>query len=159
MLHMKTSMVEADIGLLTHQKKEITLLHLEEKRGEWRYFRIVIKDRNGTTAYTCISRLRIYGGLIGEELELVPNVTTKNDITVNGTSSEVIITKQKLSTLSNPYIITDEPSTVKLTIDSEREYEYSNNVKIALANTYIKFTTTESGKYKFCYQEPAPVIT
>ena len=24
--------------------------------------------------------------------------------------------------------------------------------------TYIKFTATESGKYKFCYQEPAPVI-
>ena len=24
--------------------------------------------------------------------------------------------------------------------------------------TYIKFSTTESGKYKFCYQEPAPVI-
>jgi hypothetical protein len=131
----------------------------EEKRGEWRYFRIVIKDRNGTAPYTCISRLRIYGDLIGEELELVPDVTTKNDITVNGTSSDVIITKQKLSTLSNPYIITDEPSAVKLTIDSEREYEYSNNVKIALANTYIKFTATESGKYKFCYQEPAPVIT
>ena len=33
---------------------------------EWRYFRIVIKDRNGTAAVTCISRLRIYGGLIGE---------------------------------------------------------------------------------------------
>ena len=43
-------------------------------------------------------------------------------------------------------------------MDSEKEYEYSNNVKIALANTYIKFTTTESGKYKFCYQEPAPDI-
>ena len=56
-------------------------------------------------------------------------------------------------------VITDEPSAVKLTIDSEKEYEYSNNVKIALANTYIKFTATESGKYKFCYQEPAPVIT
>ena len=41
---------------------------------------------------------------------------------------------------------------------ARKEYEYSNNVKIALANTYIKFTTTESGKYKFCYQEPAPVI-
>ena len=130
----------------------------EEKKGEWRYFRVVIKDRNGAAAYTCISRLRIYGDLIGEELELVPNVTTKNDITVNGTSSDVIITKQKLSTLSNPYIITDEPSAVKLTIDSEKEYEYSNNVKIALANTYIKFTVTESGKYKFCYQEPAPVV-
>lgn len=128
----------------------------EEKRGEWRYFRIVIKDRNGTAPYTCISRLRIYGALIGEELELVPNVTTKNDITVKGTSSGVFITKQKLSTLSNPYIITDEPSAIKLTIDSEREYEYSNNVKIALAKTYIKFTTTEGGKYKFCYQEPAP---
>ncbi len=86
-------------------------------------------------------------------------MTTKNDITVNGTSSDVIITKQKLSTLSNPYIITDEPSAIKLTIDSEKEYEYSNNVKIALANTYIKFTATEGGKYKFCYQEPAPVIT
>ena len=134
---------------------------MEEKRGEWRYFRIVIKDRNGTAPYTCISRLRIYGiygDLIGKELELIPDVTTKNDITVNGTSSDVIITKQKLSTLSNPYIITDEPSAVKLTIDSEKEYEYSNNVKIALANTYIKFTVTESGKYKFCYQEPAPVI-
>ena len=130
----------------------------EEKRGEWRYFRIVIRDRNGTSPYTCISRLRLYGGLIGEELELVPDVITKNDITVNGTSSDVIITKQKLSTLSNPYIITDEPSTVKLTIDSEKEYEYSNNVKIALANTYIKFTVTESCKYKFCYQEPAPVV-
>ena len=129
----------------------------EEKRGEWRYFRIVIKDRNGTAPYTCISRLRIYGDLIGEELELVPNVITKNDITVNGTSNSVIITKQKLSTLSNPYIITDEPSAIKLTIDSEREYEYSNNVKITLANTYIKFTATESGKYKFCYQEPDPV--
>lgn len=131
----------------------------EEKRGEWRYFRIVIKDRNGTAPFTCISRLRIYGDLIGEELELVPNVITKNDITVNGTSSDVFISKQKLSTLSNPYIITDEPSAVKLTIDSEKEYEYSNNVKIALANTYIKFTATEGGKYKFCYQEPAPVIT
>ena len=131
----------------------------EEKRGEWRYFRIVIKDRNGTAPYTCISRLRIYGGLIGEELELVQNVTTKNDITVNGTSSDVFISKRKLSTLSNPYIITDAPSAIKLTIDSEKEYEYSNNVKIALANTYIKFTATESGKYKFCYQEPAPVIT
>ncbi len=130
----------------------------EEKRGEWRYFRIVIKDRNGDAPYTCISRLRIYGGLIGKELELVPNVITKNDITVNGTSNSVIITKKKLSTLSNPYIITDEPSAIKLTIDSEREYEYSNNVKITLANTYIKFTATESGKYKFCYQEPAPVI-
>ena len=43
-------------------------------------------------------------------------------------------------------------------MDSEKEYEYSNNVKIALANTYIKFTTTEGGKYKFCYQEPAPDI-
>ena len=128
----------------------------EEKRGEWRYFRIVIKGRNNTAPYTCISRLRIYGDLIGEELELVPNVITKNDITVNGTSSDVFISKQKLSTLSNPYIITDEPSAIKLTIDSEKEYEYSNNVKIALANTYIKFTTTESGKYKFCYQEPAP---
>ena len=31
----------------------------EEKKGEWRYFRIVIKDRNGTEPYTCISRLRI----------------------------------------------------------------------------------------------------
>ena len=41
---------------------------------------------------------------------------------------------------------------------ARKEYEYSNNVKIALANTYIKFTATESGKYKFCYQEPAPVI-
>ena len=130
----------------------------EEKRGEWRYFRIVIKDRNSTAPYTCISRLRIYGDLIGEELELVPNVITKNDITVNGTSDSVIITKQKLSTLSNPYIITNEPSAIKLTMDSEREYEYSNNVKIALANTYIKFTATESGNYKFCYQEPAPVI-
>lgn len=131
----------------------------EEKRGEWRYFRIVIKDRNGTAGYTCISRLRIYGDPIGEELELVPDVNTKNDITVNGTSDGVIISKEKLSTLSDPYIITDEPSAVKLTIDSEREYEYSNNVKITLATTYIKFTTTESGKYKFCYQEPAPVIT
>ena len=131
----------------------------EESRGEWRYFRIVIKDRNGANPLTCISRLRIYGGLIGKELELVPNVTTKNDITVNGTSDNVIITKEKLSTLSNPYIITDEPLAIRLTIDSEREYEYSNNVKIALANTYIKFTATESGKYKFCYQEPAPVIT
>ena len=131
----------------------------EKKRGEWRYFRIVIKDRNVTESYTCISRLRIYGGLIGEELELVPNVITKNDITVNGTSNSVIITKQKLSTLSNPYIITDKPAAVELTMDSEKEYEYSNNVKIALANTYIKFTATESGKYKFCYQEPAPVIT
>ena len=131
---------------------------MEEKKGEWRYFRIVIKDRNSTAPYTCISRLRIYGDLIGEELELVPNVITKNDITVNGTSNSVIISKEKLSTLSNPYIITDEPSAIKLTIDSEKEYEYSNNVKIALANTYIKFTTTESGKYKFCYQEPAPVI-
>jgi hypothetical protein len=28
-------------------------------------------------------------------------------------------------------VITDEPSAVKLTIDSEKEYEYSNNVKIA----------------------------
>lgn len=130
----------------------------EEKRGEWRYFRIVIKDRNGPAAFTCISRLRIYGDLIGEELELVPNVITKNDITLNGTSNSVIITKQKLSTLSNPYIITDEPSSIELTIDSEKEYEYSNNVKIALVNTYIKFTATESGKYKFCYQEPAPVI-
>lgn len=130
----------------------------EEKRGEWRYFRIVIKDRNGTNSVTCISRLRIYGDLIGEELELVPNVTTKNDITANGTSSDVFISKQKLSTLSNPYIITNEPSAIKLTIDSEKEYEYSNNVKIALANTYIKFTATESGKYKFCYQEPAPDI-
>lgn len=129
----------------------------EEKRGEWRYFRIVIKDRNGTAPYTCISRLRIYGDLIGEELELVPNVITKNDITVNGTSNSVIITKQKLSTLSNPYVITDEPLSIKLTIDSEKEYEYSNNVKITLANTYIKFTATEGGKYKFCYQEPAPV--
>ena len=128
----------------------------EEKKGEWRYFRIVIKDRNGAAAHIAISRLRIYGDLVGKELELVPNVTTKNDITVNGTSNSVIITKQKLSTLSNPYIITDEPSAVKLTIDSEKEYEYSNNVKIALANTYIKFTTTEGGKYKFCYQEPAP---
>ena len=45
-----------------------------------------------------------------------------------------------------------------INLHSEREYEYSNNVKIALANTYIKFTATESGKYKFCYQEPAPVI-
>ena len=131
----------------------------EEKKGEWRYFRIVIKDRNGTSPYTAISRLRIYGDIIGEELELVPDVTTKNDITVNGTSSGVFISKQKLSTLSDPYIITDEPSAIRLTIDSEREYEYSNNVKIALANTYIKFTTTEGGKYKFCYQEPAPVIT
>ena len=131
----------------------------EEKKGEWRYFRIVIKDRNGANTYTAISRLRIYGDIIGEELELVPNVTTKNDITVNGTSSDVFITKQKLSTLSNPYIITDEPSTVKLTIDSEKEYEYSNNVKIALSKTYIKFTATESGKYKFCYHEPAPIIT
>ena len=130
----------------------------EEKRGEWRYFRIVIKDRNGASPYTAISRLRIYGDLIGEELELVPNVTTKNDITVNGTSNSVIITKQKLSTLSNPYIITNEPSAIKLTIDLDKEYEYSNNVKITLANTYIKFTTTESGKYKFCYQEPATVI-
>ena len=130
----------------------------EEKRGEWRYFRIVIKDRNGTFPFTCISRLRIYGNLIGEELELVPNVITKNDITVNGTSSDVFISKQKLSTLSNPYVVTDEPSAIKLTIDSEREYEYSNNVKIALANTYIKFTATEGGKYKFCYQEPAPDI-
>ena len=43
-------------------------------------------------------------------------------------------------------------------IDSEKEYEYSNNVKITLANTYIKFTATEGGKYKFCYQEPAPDI-
>ena len=65
---------------------------------------------------------------------------------------------KKLSTLSNPYIITDEPSAIKLTIDSEREYEYSTNVKITLATTYIKFTTAEGGKYKFCYQEPAPVI-
>ena len=130
----------------------------EEKRGEWRYFRIAIKDRNGTAPYTCISRLRIYGDLIGEELELVPNVITKNDITVNGTSNSVIITKQKLSTLSNPYIITDEPSAIKLTIDLDKEYEYSNNVKITLGNTYIKFTTTDGGKYKFCYQEPAPVI-
>ena len=73
-------------------------------------------------------------------------------------SGDVIITKQKLSTLSNPYILTDEPAAIKLTIDSEKEYEYSNNVKIALANTYIKFTTTDGGKYKFCYQEPAPVI-
>ena len=24
--------------------------------------------------------------------------------------------------------------------------------------TYIKFSTTEGGKYKFCYQEPAPDI-
>ena len=88
------------------------------------------------------------------ELEIKEN----NDITVNGTSSDVFISKQKLSTLSNPYIITDEPSAIKLTIDSEREYEYSNNVKIALANTYIKFTATEGGKYKFCYQEPAPDI-
>ena len=131
---------------------------MEEKKGEWRYFRIVIKDRNGTAPYTCISRLRIYGDIIGKELELVPNVNTKNDITVNGTSNSVIISKQKLSTLSNPYIITDAPSAINLTIDSEKEYEYSNNVKIALANTYIKFTTTESGKYKFCYHEPAPVI-
>lgn len=130
----------------------------EEKRGEWRYFRIVIKDRNGTNSVTCISRLRIYGDLIGEELKLVPNVITKNDITVNGTSNDVFISKEKLSTLSNPYIITNEPSAIKLTIDSEKEYEYSNNVKIALANTYIKFTATESGKYKFCYQEPAPDI-
>ncbi len=83
---------------------------------------------------------------------------TKNDITVNGTSDSVVISKEKLSTLSNPYIITDEPSAIKLTIDSEKEYGYSNNVKITLATTYIKFTTTESGKYKFCYQEPAPVI-
>ena len=131
---------------------------VEENRGEWRYFRIVIKDRNGTAAGVVISRLRIYGDLVGEELELVPSVITKNDITVNGTSDAVIISKQKLSTLSNPYIITDEPSAIILTIDSEKEYEYSNNVKIALANTYIKFTTTEGGKYKFCYQEPAPVI-
>ena len=131
----------------------------EEKKGEWRYFRIVIKDRNGANTYTAISRLRIYGDIIGEELELVPNVTTKNDITVNGTSSDVFITKQKLSTLSDPYIITDEPSAVRLTIESEKEYEYSNNVKIALSKTYIKFTATESGKYKFCYHEPAPIIT
>ena len=130
----------------------------EEKKGEWRYFRIVIRGKNGNRTFTCISRLRIYGDLIGEELELVPNVITKNDITVNGTSNSVIITKQKLSTLSNPYIITDEPSAMKLIIDLDKEYEYSNNVKIALANTYIKFTATESGKYKFCYQEPAPVI-
>ena len=41
---------------------------------------------------------------------------------------------------------------------ARKEYEYSNNVKITLANTYIKFTATESGKYKFCYQEPAPVV-
>ena len=41
---------------------------------------------------------------------------------------------------------------------ARKEYEYSNNVKITLANTYIKFTATESGKYKFCYQEPAPDI-
>ncbi len=128
----------------------------EEKRGEWRYFRIVIKDRNGTAPYTCISRLRIYGDLIGKELELVPNVITKNDITVNGTSNDVFISKQKLSTLSNPYIITDKPSAIKLTIDSEKECEYSNNVKITLANTYIKFTATEGGNYKFCYQEPTP---
>ena len=130
----------------------------EENRGEWRYFRIVIKDRNGSGTGVIISRLRIYGDLIGEELELVPNVITKNDITVNGTSSDVFISKQKLSTLSNPYIITDEPSAIKLTIDSEKEYEYSNNVKIALANTYIKFTAAVDGNYKFCYQEPAPDI-
>ena len=41
---------------------------------------------------------------------------------------------------------------------ARKEYEYSNNVKITLANTYIKFTATESGQYKFCYQEPAPDI-
>lgn len=31
-------------------------------------------------------------------------------------------------------------------------------LSVALANTYIKFTATESGNYKFCYQEPAPDI-
>ena len=145
----------------------------KENRKACDQHRLVIFDRNGTEPYTTLSRLIIYQEpskfmiedgvdkyrlISNEELELVPNVITKNDITVNGTSSDVFISKQKLSTLSNPYIITDEPSAMKLIIDSEKEYEYSNSVKITLANTYIKFTATESGKYKFCYQEPAPVI-
>lgn len=51
--------------------------------------------------------------------------------------------------------VTDGPITVNFTIDHEIEYEYANDTKITLANSYIRFSPTASGSYKFRYQEPS----
>lgn len=59
-----------------------------------------------------------------------------------------------METLSEPYIVTDEPYMVNFSIDPESEYEYTNDTKITLANSYIRFSPTVAGSYKFCYQEP-----
>lgn len=73
---------------------------------------------------------------------------------VNGTGEQVNISQGAMETLSEPYIVTDEPYTVNFSIDAESEYEYTNDTKITLANSYIRFSPTEAGSYKFCYQEP-----
>ena len=101
-----------------------------------------------------IARFKLYGGGSGEELAPVSGILGPNGITTNGTVEQVTISQGAMETLSEPYIVTDEPFTVNFSIDPESEYEYANDTKITLANSYIKFSPTVAGSYKFCYQEP-----
>ena len=122
-------------------------------QGEWRYVQIVINDRNGTQGYVLLSRFKLYS-VIGEELTPISGVVGTSGITVNGTDDKVNISQEVMETLSEPYIVTDEPYRVNFSIDPESEYEYANDTKITLANSYIRFSPTVAGYYKFCYQEP-----
>lgn len=134
---------------------EIRLFSIPKlNQGEWRYVRIAVTDSNGAYPYVAISRLKLYGGGSGEELTPISGITGPSGITVNGTDQRVAISQEAMETLSEPYIVTDEPFMVNLAIDPENEYEYANDTKIVLANSYIKFSPTVAGSYKFCYQEP-----
>lgn len=124
-------------------------------RGEWRYVRIVVTERNGALRYVIIGRFKLYGGGSSNELTPVSGIFGPSGITVNGTDKEVIISQEAMDTLSEPYIVTDEPITVNISIDPEGEYEYTNDTKIILAKSYIRFSPSEAGSYKFCYQEPS----
>lgn len=123
--------------------------------GEWRYVRLVATERNDMNPWMTVGRFKLYGGSgSGEELAPISGITGPSGITVNGSDQQVIISQEAMETLSEPYIVTDEPFTVNFSIDPESEYEYTNDTKITLARSYVKFSPTVAGSYKFCYQEP-----